>query len=238
MKVGDRYGWLIVIEDRPRRAKRCDVRVRCLLCGRRTTVRTCNLVTGNTKSCGCYRRLRKISHGMWRTRLYQCWSDMLWRCEKPTARNYKNYGGRGVRVCRAWHSFEAFALWARRSGYRDSLTLDRRKANGDYTPSNCRWATRRQQSQNHRKRVDNTSGYVGVSRVGSGFRAEVRSLNKRGHLGYFDDLYSAAWVRDAYVKRHFDEYATMNHLKDRRRRRKRVLSERRGTFDWKKVMSK
>ena len=76
---------------------------------------------------------------------------MINRCTCECWRDYKNYGGRGITVCPEWkESFESFRDWALANGYQDNLTLDRIEVNGNYEPSNCRWATVKQQANNTR----------------------------------------------------------------------------------------
>ena len=212
-------------------------------CGQRTVVRPGCLTGGKTRSCGCLRRentrARKTKHGYFGTRLYGIWAGMLDRCGRANRLDYGNYGGRGIKVCKAWHRFEPFRDWAIEHGYDDELTLDRKDTDGNYCPSNCRWATRQQQAQSQRRRQDNQTGFIGVSLyLRHRYVARASRAGHIRHLGYFDDPFSAAWVRDAYVQRHYDRHARLNNLRDRRERVRWVRVERRGTFEWGVVLSK
>ena len=81
-------------------------------------------------------------------RLYQAWRRMLYRCYNPKNPSYKWYHGR-INVCTEWkYSFENFLLWAIENGWEPGLSLDRVDNDGDYSPSNCRWATAKQQARN------------------------------------------------------------------------------------------
>lgn len=84
--------------------------------------------------------------------LYKRWEGMKKRCYNRNYEYFEYYGGRGIIVCRAWQEFEGFRAWAKKSRFRRHLTLDRKNPNGNYTPSNCRWVTRKQQANNRRKR--------------------------------------------------------------------------------------
>ncbi len=112
------------------------------------------LLDGATRSCGC--RIREITasrnrkHGMTGTRLYRTWRNMLNRCNNPAVRAYRDYGARGIAVCSEWSEFPAFSEWANATGYSDSLQIDRKNNNGNYSPDNCRWVTRLTNAQNKR----------------------------------------------------------------------------------------
>jgi hypothetical protein len=86
-------------------------------------------------------------------RIYQIWENMKQRCYNPKAKNYKNYGGRGIVVCDEWLNFNSFENWAINNGYQDSLTLDRKENNLNYTSDNCRWITNLEQQSNTRKNI-------------------------------------------------------------------------------------
>jgi hypothetical protein len=124
---------------------RCD-------CGTEKIIHRWNLVRGTTKSCGCLLHVKRRSgnyrHGCSATRLYHCWRNMHLRCYDPASKSFSIYGAKGVKVCAEWSEPPAFFAWAKENGYADNLTLERKNNNGNYEPSNCSWATRKQQSRN------------------------------------------------------------------------------------------
>jgi len=150
--VGDRFGRLVVIRlayrDKRRQARwecRCD-------CGRTSTPGQSALNSGKTTSCGHHRKnFANVKHGyspVGRTPTYRSWSSMWTRCTNANAPDYKWYGGRGITICKRWKKFENFL--ADMGERPDGTTLDRKSVNGNYTPSNCRWATDSEQQNNRR----------------------------------------------------------------------------------------
>jgi hypothetical protein len=151
---GQRFGRLLVIKfthtDKNKYACwecKCD-------CGNITNVPGKVLRSKKTKSCGClHEEMHKaglnLKHGMCYSREYKCWISMKNRCENANYKDYRYYGGRGIKVCQEWiTSFETF--------YNDlgpkppKFTLERIENDGDYKKSNCKWASRLEQSNNTR----------------------------------------------------------------------------------------
>jgi hypothetical protein len=142
---GKTFGKLTCIEKAERVGNRTRWICRCE-CGTIKAIGAQELQSGRTKSCGCgYHR----QSGVNMTPTYQSWHAMNQRCNDIKASNYHHYGGRGIKVCERWKSFENFL--ADMGDRPEGMTLDRYPdVNGDYEPSNCRWATKSEQERNKR----------------------------------------------------------------------------------------
>lgn len=174
--TGRVIGRLSVIEECGR-AKDGHALWRCHCeCGNECIVRGRDLRSGNTTSCGCYNRERAVetntTHGMYKTRLYNIWENMLHRVgvhKGVSEKNKRNYQDRGITVCDEWLVFENFRDWALSHGYKEGLQIDRVNNDAGYCPENCRWVTPKENANNRRNTIrleDGTSLSMFCTKVG------------------------------------------------------------------------
>ena len=199
---GQRFGKLIVLEraeNRIRKSGRQDVvwESKCD-CGNSKNIRSTSLLQGLTKSCGCIAiekvKNLNLSHNMCQIKEYKAWSKLKSRCYTKTDNKYYAYGARGIKVCDRWlESFDNF--------YKDmgdaptkKHSIDRIDVNGNYEPSNCRWATNKVQSNNK-----TTNVYVEYG----GVKYTLKTLSE--HLDipykYFWELYRGSLSIEQIIER-------------------------------------
>jgi hypothetical protein len=176
--IGEKFGRLTVIGKGER--GKVHWKMICLCeCGNQTSVVAYSLRQKTTTSCGCYRNeilsLRRTTHGKSKTHeLYKTWAGMHSRCKSTMHKAYLDYGGRGIKVCERWHKFENFLADIGERPF-NKASLDRIDNDGDYEPSNVRWATAIQQGRN--KRNNKLITFNGKTQTLSTWAAEL-NLNK------------------------------------------------------------
>lgn len=184
--VGNVYSFLTVI-------KKLKSGYECVcICGNLKIAQGYNLIRGKAKSCGCLRKT--VAHYLAKTPTWYSWCAMRGRCYKINHHQYKNYGGRGIKVCDRWlNSFIAFYedMGQRPEGH----TIDRIDVNGDYYKENCKWSTYKEQNNN--KRDNRIITYQGRTMNATQWANE---LGVKTHLIY-DRIGRRGWsIDDAFTK--------------------------------------
>ena len=148
-----KYGRLTKLKDTGKRKWREIVWLCRCDCGNYVEVPTGSLQSGNTRSCGCLLSTHGHTRCKQRSRTYYSWSSMKQRCANQNTPRYKDYGGRGIRVCNRWLKFENFLedMGEKPEGYR--ISIDRIDNDGNYEPNNCKWSTPKEQASNRRNNV-------------------------------------------------------------------------------------
>ena len=162
--TGQKFGRLTVVGLDDKNTRKTYWICQCE-CGGIKSARSDSLLCGAIKSCGCMKKEQdrinleaNHSHKQSGTRIYHIWQGMKARCYNVNDSHFHRYGGRGIVVCEEWkYSFQAFYEWAINNGYSEDLTIDRINNDGNYEPSNCRWATPKEQANNR-----NTNIYITI----------------------------------------------------------------------------
>jgi hypothetical protein len=183
--VNKRFGRLVVVREVPERNALGHILYECRCdCGAAKEILGASMRQGNTTSCGCAQREATSTHGMDGTPTCKAWRSMRSRCHNPSVKQYKRYGGRGIQVCDRWMSFDNFLA---DMGVRpDGLSLDRIDVNGNYEPSNCRWADAKVQANNRRNNLRVCVGghVLGVEQFAEHCGLTLSGARKRIHRDY------------------------------------------------------
>lgn len=159
--IGEKYGKLTILEFMYKKNSHYYYKCKCD-CGNEKIIALASLRNGNTKSCGCYHKevcIKKFKKDhndlsyISRKRLHTIWNHMKYRCYSKKCSNYKNYGGRNIKICDEWKDFNNFYNWALKNGYQNNLSIDRIDNDKNYEPKNCRWITIQEQQKNRRNNV-------------------------------------------------------------------------------------
>ena len=178
VNIGDTFGrWTVISDEYIGKGSNKKYLCQCS-CEKQIQryVRGWNLINGDSKSCGCLTsetvKKRRTIHGETGTRLYNLWVSMKERCNNPNNSRYHRYGGRGITVCKEWRdSFLNFKKWAYENGYQENLSIDRKDNDGNYEPSNCKWATNKEQCNNRSTNI--VIKYKGVEKTATEWSKET-----------------------------------------------------------------
>lgn len=209
--TGKTYGKLTVLRKDKKKSKHDAVLWQCKCdCGMIVKVSTSHLRSGSTKSCGMHKGTHRQSIENKGTPEYKTWLSMRNRCNNENNERYKDYGGRGIKICDRWDDFENFYYDMGKKPSPEH-SIERIHNNKGYNPDNCVWADAKTQNRNTRTRITNTSGVSGVHwrKDINKWVARISVDYKRIHLGAFNNLEDAKKARNEaeikYWKKHLIE---------------------------------
>lgn len=198
--TGQRFGRLVAIERSPIKSTHIKWEFKCD-CGTIKSMRATHVIYGASKSCGCLNKelaserfiTNNTKHNLSRSRFFKIWTGMKSRCENVDHTNYKTYGGRGIEVCERWQYFQNFVddmyveylNHAKVHGEKNT-TIDRIDNSIGYNKENCRWLTKREQSNNRRNnRIVEFNGECDtVSNMARKYGFPVPLINDRLRHGF------------------------------------------------------
>lgn len=172
------------------------------ICGKKRTVKTYDLTHSKTRSCGCLRReitgKQFTKHGQSKNRRYNVWASIVDRCENPNSPDYHHYGGRGIKICERWRNSVEDFIQDMGEQPSPKHSVDRINTNGDYEPSNCRWATQKEQTRNMRR--NHMLTWEGKTQCISAWAEELNVPRSRFH-----DRLKLGWSVEKIFQRTFEE---------------------------------
>ncbi|MBT2759868.1 hypothetical protein J7E85_01210 [Paenibacillus sp. ISL-20] len=209
--LGQRFARIKVIEFYGKNKKNGAMWLCECDCGNNKVIWGSDLIRGQTTSCGCLNKERvkakvtKHGHNKGGNKIsseYRAWNNMIQRCSNPKNNQYKNYGGRGITVCREW--LESFQEFFNDMGKKPSAiySLDRIDVNGNYGPNNCKWSTPKEQARN--RRSTSNTGYSGIHMNKNNlYEVKIKANGKTVYLGTKNTLSKAIEMRKQGERRYW-----------------------------------
>lgn len=180
--IGLKYGKLTVINEIKERNKNGHIMYNVLCdCGISKKILGSSLRCGSTRSCGCLITEKNSTHRKSHEKIYRKWQQIKQRCYNEKNNRYKNYGGRGIKMCESWlNSFENFI---NDMGYpeNEKLSIDRINVNGDYEKNNCKWSNDKEQANNRTNNVKFLiyDEYLTLSEICRKYKKPISTVNNR-----------------------------------------------------------
>ena len=202
--INKRYGKLVIKSIHYTDGTKTNTKVNCICdCGNKKIISLRTIRRGRTKSCGCLQkekssqsRKARSKHNQSHTRLYRTYQSMIDRCTNESCKSYKDYGGRGIKVCDEWlNDINKFFDWSKHNNYNDNLFLDRIDNDKDYTPDNCRFVDSYTQNNNRRNniKIEYNNEIKTVSQWSKYFNINYNFFYNRIKKGYNIDKILNEW---------------------------------------------